>query len=132
MAVRNTDNVSEEDLTIIEGSENIFADLGLPDAEEYYAKAQLAYAIRDVLAARGLSQRKAAAIVGVAQPDLSAIVRGRLMGFTMDRLTTILNRLDQDVEITIRPKRGRHARTHVETEWAGSPSMLAASVDRRD
>ena len=131
MATQDADKVGDEDLAIIEGSDNIFADLGLPDAEEYYAKARLAYAIRDVLAARGISQRKAAALIGVAQPDLSAIVRGRLMGFTMDRLTTILNRLGQDVEITIRPKRGAHARTHVETEWAASPSMLAAGSARR-
>ena len=73
-------SAGREDLTTIEGSDNIFADLGLPDAEEYYTKAQLAYAICDVLAARGLSQRRAAVIVGVAQPDLSANVWGGSWG----------------------------------------------------
>lgn len=120
------DSPHEEDLTIIRGTENIFADMGLPDPEEAYAKAQLAYAIRRVIMARGLSQREAALIASVKQPQISDLTRGRLAGFSMDRLTTILNRFDQDVDITIHPKRGPVARTVVISESA-PPLPVGAS-----
>lgn len=117
------DTEHEEDLTIIRGTDNVFADMDLPNAEEAYAKAQLAYAIRRVIKVRGLSQREAALIAGIKQPHISDITRGRLVGFSMDRLTTILNRFDQDVEITVRPKRGTIARTSVVSELVGSSAM---------
>lgn len=120
----------EEDLTIIRGTENIFADMGVPDPEEAYAKAQLAYAIRRVITARGLSQRETALIARVKQPQISDITRGRLAGFSMDRLTTILNRFDQDVDITIHPKRGAVARTVVISEPASSLPVMASGQDR--
>ena len=120
------DSRHEEDLTMIRGTENIFADMGLPDPEEAYAKAQFAYAIRRIIRARGLSQREAALIARVKQPQISDITRGRLAGFSMDRLTTILNRFDQDVDITIHPKRGDVARTAVISELA-PPLPVAVS-----
>lgn len=116
----------EEELTIVRGTDNIFADMGLPNPEEAYAKAQLAYAIRRVIQAGGLSQRKAALIAGVKQPQISDITRGRLTGFSMDRLTAILNRFDQDVDITVHPKRGNVARTAVISEPA-EPLPMSAS-----
>ncbi len=115
-----------EDRTIIRGSENIFADIGVPNPEEAYAKAQLAYAIRREIKARGLSQRDAAAVAGVKQPQISDLTRGRLIGFSMDRLTTILNRFDQDVDISVHPKRGHVARTAVISEGV-SPVPVSAS-----
>jgi predicted XRE-type DNA-binding protein len=120
------------DTAFVEGSDNVFADLGLPDAEEYNAKAQLAYAIRRVIKARGLSQRAAAVQAGVKQPDLSNIVRGALDGFSMDRLTTILNNLDQDVDIQVRPKRGERARTSVSASSAGELPVLSMAASGRD
>ena len=59
-------------------SGNVFADLGLRDADELVAKADLAHAIQQLIQARGLSQRAAACRLGVAQPDLSNLYRGRL------------------------------------------------------
>lgn len=84
---------------------NVFADLGVPDAEEALAKAEIASRICDIIAERKLTQTAVAAILGISQPKVSALVRGRLEGFSSDRLFKFLNALDRDVEIIIRPKR---------------------------
>jgi predicted XRE-type DNA-binding protein len=85
------------------GSGNVFADLGLPDAPELQAKADLAYEISQTIDQRGLTQVEAAEILGVDQPKVSALVRGRLDGFSMERLSRFLNALGKDVEIVVRP-----------------------------
>jgi predicted XRE-type DNA-binding protein len=99
----------------IDVSENIFADLGLKDAEEYNAKVQLALAIRRLIREHGTMQKAAAAQAGVKQSDFSNIVNGRLDGISMERLTHVLNHLGQDVEISVHPKRAERARTYVST-----------------
>lgn len=90
--------------TVTASSGNVFADLGLPDADELAAKADLARAIRQLIEARGLSQREAAPLVGVAQPDLSNLFRRRLDGFSIERLSRMLTALGQDVRIVVQPK----------------------------
>ncbi|MBX9582524.1 MAG: helix-turn-helix domain-containing protein [Gemmataceae bacterium] len=87
-------------------SGNVFADLGIPDAGVALAKANLAHRICEVIREKKLSQTKAAAILGVTQPKVSDLVRGKLDGFTVDRLLKFLNRLGQDVEISVRPAKG--------------------------
>lgn len=82
---------------------NVFADLGVRDPEEKLAKAQLAHRICEVIAARKLTQAKAAVIMGLDQPKISALMRGKLKGFSAERLFRCLNDLGQEVEITIRP-----------------------------
>src|SRR3954447_21996988 len=96
----------DEDLTIIHGTGNTFADLGLPNAEERDKKVQLALSIREVVDASGMTQKAAAAKAGIAAPDLSHIMRGRVTNFSSDRLIDILAALDRDIEIRIRPRRG--------------------------
>jgi predicted XRE-type DNA-binding protein len=91
-------------------SGNVFADLGLPDAPELLAKADLAIEIGRVLDERGLSQSEAARLLRTSQPRISDLRRGRLEGFTLDRLVRFLNALDQDVEMRIRPKQAQDAR----------------------
>ena len=86
------------------GSGNVFADLGLPDAEELKAKALLVIEIIQIIEARGLKQAEAAEIMGIDQPKVSALVRGRLNGFSMERLYRFLNALGRDVEIVVKPK----------------------------
>ena len=92
-------------------SGNVFRDLGLPDADELDIKANLAIKISLIIARRGLSQIKAAAVLGVDQPKVSAIVRGRLEKFSIERLCEFLTRLGCDVNIRVRekskPARGR-------------------------
>ena len=92
------------------GSGNVFADLGLPDAEELKTKVQLAVAIKREVTARGWSQAEAATVLGINQPKVSALLRYRLEGFSVERLMNFLTALGHDVEIVIRPRRaGQHA-----------------------
>ena len=89
------------------GSGNIFADLGLPNAEEHLLKASLVVQLRRLIEARKLTQTAAAKVVGIRQPDLSNILRGHYQGFSLERLMRMLTAFDQDIEITVRPRRGR-------------------------
>lgn len=94
----------------IVGSDNVFADLSLPNPEERLAKAKLAQKIGALIAARRLTQMQAAQLLDIDQPKISALVRGRLSGFSMERLVRFLLVLGQDVEIVVsKPARGRSA-----------------------
>jgi predicted XRE-type DNA-binding protein len=84
-------------------SGNVFADLGLPNADELLIKAQLADQISDLISERNLTQIEAAKILGLDQPKISALMRGRLAGFSTERLFRLLNSLGQDVEIRVVP-----------------------------
>jgi predicted XRE-type DNA-binding protein len=87
---------------------NVFADLGLPDAEEAKAKASLAQRISEVIALKELTQVQAASLLGIDQPKISHLLRGRLTGFSTDRLLKYLTLLDQDFQIVIRSKAPSH------------------------
>lgn len=89
---------------IIRGSGNVFADLGFPDAEERLTKLRLAYALNAIVDAQRLTQAVAATRLGLKQPKVSALRNYKLEGFSVERLMTLLNALDQDVEIVIRRK----------------------------
>ena len=80
---------------------NVFADLELPDADERMLKAQLAVQIRRFIEEKGWTQTEAARAVGLDQPKVSSLLRGRLSGFSVDRLLSILNRLGHSVEVRI-------------------------------
>jgi predicted XRE-type DNA-binding protein len=90
------------------GSRNVFKDLGLPNAEEHLVKAQLVYKIDTIMKARRLKQAEAAELLGVKQPDVSKMLRGEFRQFSVERLLRFLVALDQDVEIVVRPHRGRN------------------------
>lgn len=85
------------------GSGNVFADLGLPNPDLALAKAELVRRIRDLIAGRKLTQAKAARLLGLDQPKVSALVRGRVEGYSLDRLFRFLTALGQRVEIAGRP-----------------------------
>ncbi|MBI4207471.1 MAG: XRE family transcriptional regulator [Betaproteobacteria bacterium] len=102
-----------EKILVEESSGNVFADLGLPNAEERLAKADLAIAIAREIESRGLTQAEAADLLGVAQPDISNLMRGRLSGYSIERLTRLLNALGRDVEIRIHPTRAGEQRGHL-------------------
>jgi predicted XRE-type DNA-binding protein len=95
---------------ITEGSGNVFADLGLPDAEEMLAKAELAIKIAGMLRRKKLTQMQAAEVLGVDQPKVSALIRGRLAGFSIERLLRFVLLLGSDVSITIKPRQRAHSR----------------------
>jgi predicted XRE-type DNA-binding protein len=97
------------------GSGNVFADLGLPDADELLVKAGLALQISRIVEQRGLTQAHAAKALGIDQPKVSALLHGHLRGFSAERLTRFLNALGQDVDIVVRPTtpRARRGQTRV-------------------
>lgn len=88
------------------GSGNVFADIGLPNAEEHLIKAQLVYKIDQLMKKRGLKQVEAAKLLGVRQPDVSKLLRGDFQQFSVERLLRFLVALGQDVDIVVKPHRG--------------------------
>lgn len=84
---------------------NVFADLDLPDPELLLAKAKLCVKITRLIKERHLTQAKAAALMGLTQPNVSDLLRGRLDSFILDRLFRCLDALGQEMEIIVRPKR---------------------------
>lgn len=95
---------NKEEIEVYQSSENIFADLGRSDAEEAFARVKLASQIADVIASRNLTQAEAGVIMHLDQPKVSALMRGRLAGFSLDRLLRCLTLLGQEVEIIITDK----------------------------
>lgn len=91
--------------SITRGTNNVFADLGYADAEERQTKLRLVHAINGILEKRNLVQAEAATILGVNQPKVSALMRYKLEGFSVERLMLFLTSLDRDVEIVIKKKR---------------------------
>jgi predicted XRE-type DNA-binding protein len=94
-----------DDATITRSTGNVFADLGLANADARLLKARVAMAVNQVIADEGLTQTAAAERMGIAQPDVSKILKGRLSGFSLERLLDFFTALGGDVEIklTLRP-----------------------------
>ncbi|MBS1831111.1 MAG: XRE family transcriptional regulator [Acidobacteria bacterium] len=99
--------MAKRTLEITEGSGNVFADLGLPDAEEHAVKAGLALKIQTVLTRRRLTQAAAAELMGIDQPKVSAILSGQFRGYSVERLMRFLVALGHDVEIVVKPSKSR-------------------------
>jgi predicted XRE-type DNA-binding protein len=95
------------DVPVRAGSGNVFADLGLPDADDRLAKAELAHEICSLIRSARLTQVQAARRLGVDQPKVSALLRGRLKDFSIERLLRFANRLGRDVHIHLRPAERR-------------------------
>ena len=89
------------------GSTNVYADLGYRNPDEALAKAQLAAHIGEIIEARELTQIAAAELLGIDQPKISALKRGRLRGFSYERLLKLLTDLGCDVEIVVAPPKSR-------------------------
>lgn len=107
------DDERENDIPVIGSSGNVFADIGLPEAEEELTKAQLASHIRQIIRRQRLTQVAAAALMGIDQPKVSALLNGRLANFSSDRLMRLLTALGQDVDITVRAKPSGHDKGRV-------------------
>lgn len=93
-------------------SGNVYADLGLSETDELLAKAQLVSRISQIIAQREMTQVHAAKILGIDQPKISALLRGRFDGYTSDRLFRFLNALGHDVEIVVRSTRKGRKQAH--------------------
>lgn len=110
------------------GGDNIFADIGITNAEDELTKAELAWEIDHIIKKRKLTQEKAAKIMGINQPKVSALLHRKLSGFSVERLMHFLNQLGQDIDIVVRPKpRNRKiARVNVfgYEEYSGTTSNI--------
>ena len=89
---------------VTESTGNVFADLDFANPEEELLKAKLVREIRAIIKRRKLTQTKAAAMLGLKQPDVSALVTGRVGKFSIDRLVRCLNRMDYRVDVVVRQK----------------------------
>ena len=91
-------------IRVVPSSGNVFADLGLPYAQEKQTKVRLAVTINEIIRSQQLSQAVAARRLHVNQPKISALLNYQLQGFSMERLMNFLTRLDRDINIVIRRK----------------------------
>ena len=87
------------------GSGNVFADLGLPNPEVRLLKANIVNELHRLIKERGLTQVKAAKLVGIHQPDLSRLLRGDFDDYSAERLMKMLTAFEQDIEIVMKPNR---------------------------
>ena len=96
--------------TVVRGSGNVFIDLGFDNPDEERMKAALVREIRSAIERKALTQKQAAGLLGINQPKVSELIRGRLTSVSTDRLLRFLKALDRDVDIVIKPK--PRSRTH--------------------
>src|SRR3954454_1099588 len=100
--MRDDDQVETE---FEEGSGDVFADLGLEDADKLFARAKIGFHVYQLLKAKGLPQREIASLLGVKQPEVSHLMNGHFSRFTTDKLLDFLKRLDRKVTIKIGPRK---------------------------
>ena len=100
---------------IQQGGGNVYADLGFPDAEEMLVKAKLVAKISEIVRSKGLTQVETAKVLGLTQPKVSALLRGRFRGVSERKLIECLTHLGRDVEIVVRdaPRRRTSGRLSV-------------------
>lgn len=92
-----------DDMEVRRGSGNVFADLGLADAEKLKIKSGLVIEIRKAMRNRGLTQQEAARLMGITQPKVSDMMRGDFSNLSERKLMDCLTRLGYDIEIKVRP-----------------------------
>ena len=101
------------DIQYYKGSGNVYEDLGFKNPEEWATKARIATKILHLIEERGLTQKQAGEILGIAQGRVSDLRRGQFDKFSVEKLLSFLNSLDQDVDIIIRPKAQKTASIQV-------------------
>jgi predicted XRE-type DNA-binding protein len=104
-----------QEIRVQTSSGNVFADLGLENSDELLVKAELARKISSIITMQHMTQAEAAELLGIDQPKVSALINGKLSGFSTVRLFRFLNALGRDVEIVVKtkPKSRSQARTRV-------------------
>lgn len=96
-----------------EGNPNIFAEIGVPDAETHFLKAKLVGEIVRLVRERKLTQSAAGALMGISQPEVSRMFKGHFRKYSVERLMTLLTALDRDVEILVRARDGEGERGRI-------------------
>jgi predicted XRE-type DNA-binding protein len=100
-------------IAVKDGTGNVFADLGFANPEREQLKARLTLEIYRLIKKRELTQAEAGLLLGIKQPHVSSLMRGRSGTFSVERLMDFLTALGQDVEITVRPTRKHHGELSV-------------------
>ncbi len=103
---------------IEKGSLNVYADLGVADAEEMLVKAQLATKIAEIIKLRKLTQTQAASLLGMTQPKLSNMLRGRFRGISEAKMLACMTLLGRDVQIIVKPAPRSRKAGHVSVLFA--------------
>lgn len=101
---------SVQGMAIEEGSGNVYADLGVRDADAMLMKAQLVTKIEEIITRKGLTQTQAGQLLGMPQPKVSALLKGNFRGISERRLMDCLTRLGRDVQVVVKPA-PRHRQT---------------------
>jgi predicted XRE-type DNA-binding protein len=107
--------MTRKKIDVYESSTNIFADLGLPNAEAHFIKAQIVAELYRLMRARKLTQIKVGELLGISQPEVSRLFKGHFREYSVDRLMNFLTSFDHDVEIISKPRsaRRRGERGHI-------------------
>jgi predicted XRE-type DNA-binding protein len=92
-------------ITIEKGSGNVYADLGLADAQEMLIKAKLASKIGEIIQRQNLTQQQAAQLLAMPQPKVSLLLRGQFRGISEAKMLECLARLGRDIDIVVKPAR---------------------------
>jgi predicted XRE-type DNA-binding protein len=95
--------MKDKSTRVTRSSGNVFADLGLPNSDEHKIKADVAMLIGRLINRLDLTQTAAALKLGIAQPDVSRILRGQLSGYSLERLLSFVRALGNDIEIKVKP-----------------------------
>ncbi len=112
--------MTHDEHEVHDSSGNVFEDMGMPDAAERLAKAELARVIRASVRERGWTQARAAQELGIQQPDVSDLMRGRLSRFSRARLERFLNALDMEIRIQVGPRPAWKEHAGLTVEVVGS------------
>ncbi len=102
-----------------EGSGNVFADIGLADADELQAKANLVHVIINIVEDKKWTQKKAASVLGVAESEMSDLMNGKLRRFSRERLERYLNALGMEIRIQVYPRPSGRKRAGVSVQVLG-------------
>ena len=129
-AVPITHDRKPESITFSPMHDNFYDAVGLPDAAEREAKAEMAFAVGRVVKAKAWSQKRTAKVLGVAASDVSDLLRGKLSRFSQERLERFLNALDMDVVIQIRPRPAwKFTRALRSNRWRASVAHRSTATD---
>jgi len=105
--------MSTDTTEVHESGPNIFSELGLPDADAHFLKAQIVAELYRLTTAEGLTQAKAGSLLGISQPEVSRMFKGNFREYSIERLMGFLTAFDRDVEIVARPHGTAGERGHI-------------------